>query len=68
MHNKSGVYFIFFAIVDWMDVFIRKEYFKFMADCLNFQTQEKSMTIYAYCIMTSHIHLIFRDEKENPSA
>jgi len=67
MHDKAGMYFISFAVVDWMDVFVRHEYFQFLANCMSFHVKNKSMIIYAYCIMTSHVHLVFRDEAENPS-
>jgi hypothetical protein len=25
-HNTDGVYFVSFAVIDWLDVFIRNEY------------------------------------------
>jgi len=67
MHDKAGMYFISFAVVDWIDVFIREQYFQIVADSLNYCIENKSMLVFAYCIMTSHIHLVFRDEDENPS-
>jgi len=66
-HNPSAVYFISFATVYWMDVFSRQVYFSVFAESLDYCRKEKGMEIYAYCIMPSHIHLLFRAANENPS-
>jgi len=59
-HNPEGVYFISFAVVEWLDVFTSNEYKDIVLDSLRYCQQEKGMEIFAWCIMTSHIHLIFR--------
>jgi REP element-mobilizing transposase RayT len=59
-YNPEGVYFISFSVVDWLDVFIRNEYKNILIDSLHYCQREKGMEIFAWCIMTSHIHLIFR--------
>ncbi len=66
-HNPSAAYFISFVTVYWMDVFTRQEYFSVLVNSLEHCRKEKGMEIYAYCIMSSHIHLIFRAANENPS-
>jgi REP element-mobilizing transposase RayT len=63
-HNPDGLYFISFAVVEWLDVFTRNEYKDIVLDSLRYCQQEKGMEIYAWCIMTSHIHLIFRSAGE----
>lgn len=65
--DKKGAYFISFATVNWIDVFTRVEYFDIVIESLDFCRKNKGMEIYGYCIMPSHIHLIFRSEKEDPS-
>lgn len=65
--NKEGLYFVSFAIVYWLDVFVRDIYFDTMLQSLNFCRKEKGMEIYAWCIMPSHVHLIFRAKENNPS-
>jgi len=60
-HNPDGVYFISFAVVEWLDVFTRGEYKTILIDSLHYCQQEKGMEIFAWCIMTNHVHLIFRD-------
>ncbi|HFK5565432.1 TPA: transposase [Elizabethkingia anophelis] len=66
-HEKDGAYFISFATVFWIDVFTRIEYFNIIIDSLNYCRKNKGMSIFGYCIMPSHIHLIFRSEDGKPS-
>ncbi len=65
-HNKEGLYFVSLATVYWLDVFVRDEYFETIRKSLDFCIKNKGMEIYAYCIMTSHIHLIFAAKESNP--
>jgi REP element-mobilizing transposase RayT len=58
--EKSGAYFISFATVNWIDVFTRDIYFSCIIESLAFCRKDKGMELYGYCIMPSHIHLIFR--------
>ena len=62
-HNPEGVYFVSFAVVEWLDVFTRNEYKDIIIDSLQFCQKEKGMEIYAWCIMTNHVHLIFKSVK-----
>lgn len=66
-HNPSGAYFVSFATVNWIDVFIRQEYFKILSDSVDYCRSEKGMELFAYCFMPSHIHFIFRSNKEQPA-
>lgn len=59
-HNPEGVYFVSFAVIEWLDVFTRNEYKDIFLDSLRFSQQNKGMEIFAWCIMTNHVHLIFR--------
>lgn len=62
-HNSEAAYFVSFAVVDWLDVFTRNEYKDILIDSLHYCQKEKGMEIYAWCIMTNHVHLIFRSIK-----
>jgi REP element-mobilizing transposase RayT len=46
--------------IEWLDVFTRNEYKKYILDSLHYCQQNKGMEIFAWCIMTSQVHLIFR--------
>lgn len=59
-HNPEGIYFVSFAVVEWIDVFSRDDYKNILAGSLKFCQQEKGMEIFAWCIMTNHMHLVFR--------
>lgn len=53
-HNSEGLYFVSFATVFWVDVFVRRLYFDCIVQNLNYCVQNKGMEIYAWCIMPSH--------------
>jgi putative transposase len=65
-HNPEGMYFVSFATVFWIDVFVRRLYFDCVVDNLNFCVSEKGMEIYAWCVMSSHVHLVFRSDTLKP--
>ncbi|WP_205502233.1 REP-associated tyrosine transposase [Rufibacter psychrotolerans] len=67
-YNQEGLYFVSFAVVYWIDVFTREEYFQLVTDSLAYCRKHKGMEIYAWCVMPSHVHLLFRAKENNPSA
>ena len=66
-HNKSAAYFVSFATVYWLDVFTRQTYFDVLAQSVDYCREHKSLEVYAYCFMPSHVHFIFRSGNEDPS-
>lgn len=56
--NPDGLYFITFATVGWIDVFSRREYRDVLIDSIRFCQREKDLVVYAYVIMTNHVHMI----------
>lgn len=66
-YNKEGLYFVSFATVYWLDVFVRDEYCSMLVESLDFCRKQKGMELYCWCIMPSHVHLIFRAKDNNPS-
>ena len=64
-HNPEGTYFVSFAVVEWIDVLTRNEYKDILLESLSFCQQNKEMEVFAWCIMTSHLHLVFRSACEN---
>ena len=63
-HNPEAAYFVSFAVVEWLDVFTRNEYKNILIESLQYCQKEKGMEIYAWCIMTNHVHLVFRSVGE----
>jgi len=64
-HNTEGAYFVSFAVVEWIDVFTRDEYKDILLESLRYCQQNKGMEIFAWCIMTNHIHLVFKSAGES---
>ena len=63
-HKPEAAYFVSFAVVEWLDVFTRNQYKDILIDSLQFCQNEKGMEIYAWCIMTNHVHLVFRSVED----
>ena len=55
--TTEDAYFITITIVGWVDVFTRLDQKYIITDSLKHCQQNKGLEIYAYCIMSSHIHL-----------
>ncbi|MEO6681801.1 MAG: transposase [Ginsengibacter sp.] len=62
-HDQDKLYFISFATVHWIDVFVREEYMNIMIDSFKFCQEKKGLEIYGWCIMPSHIHMIIGSSK-----
>ena len=56
--DSSKLYFISFAVVYWIDLFIRKEYKDILVESWRHCQTEKGLEIYCWCVMTSHVHMI----------
>ncbi|MDW3196070.1 MAG: transposase [Cytophagales bacterium] len=65
-HNKQGLYFVSIAAVYWIDVFIRDQYFHTVVESLGLCRKNKELELYAWCIMPSHIHMVFKSKNEDP--
>ena len=64
IRDQNRLYFVTFAVIEWIDVFTRQEYRDLLLDSLRYGQKEKGLEIYAWCIMSNHIHLIVGKEKE----
>lgn len=53
--DSSELYFISFAVINWIDLFIRKEYKDLVLESWRFCQKEKGLEIYGWCIMSSHV-------------
>ncbi len=50
-HDKDGVYFVSFATVYWLDIFVRELYCKAVVESLDYCRKNKGLEIYCWCIM-----------------
>jgi len=56
--NQNAVYFLTFTVTDWVDVFTRLNYRIIIAESLDYCRKNKGLKLYAWCLMTNHIHLV----------
>ncbi|MEQ9425770.1 MAG: transposase [Cyclobacteriaceae bacterium] len=63
--DQTRLHFVTFAVVNWIDVFSRRSYRDILVDSLKYCQKEKGLEIYAWCIMTNHVHLIIGTEGRN---
>jgi len=58
IRNQDALYFVTFTVIQWIDVFIRQEYRDIFLDSLRYCQKNKGLELCAYCILSSHIHMI----------
>lgn len=59
---EHDLYFLTGTIIDWIDVFSRKDYCQTIYDSWKYCIQEKGLRIHAFVIMSNHFHLIASSE------
>lgn len=57
--QSNVVYFVTLTIVDWISVFIRRQYIEFIIENLQYCQENKGLEIFEYVIMPNHIHMIY---------
>jgi len=63
-HDQEKPYFISFATVYWLDVFIRPVYKDIFVDSINYCIEQKGLIVYGWVIMSSHVHMIIGTKSE----
>ncbi len=61
--NQDGAYYITLQIVSWADLFSRQVYRNIMIDNLQYCIANKGLIVYAYVIMSNHVHLLVQSDK-----
>ncbi|MFC2113945.1 transposase [Bacteroidota bacterium] len=56
--DQNGLYFLTFTVIDWIDIFTRKEFKSIIIDSFDYCIKNKGLTINAWCLMSNHLHLI----------
>ncbi|HEU5291834.1 MAG TPA: transposase [Cyclobacteriaceae bacterium] len=62
--DDERLYFISYAVVHWIDVFIRVDYKYELLECWKYCCKDKGLEIYGWCIMPSHVHMIIGTNKD----
>ena len=73
MNNAKGiiqdeVYFITTTVVNWIDIFTRPKYKHIVLESLDYCRQHKGLIIYAWVLMSNHLHAIVRSESDESVA
>ncbi|MGE0636471.1 MAG: transposase [Bacteroidia bacterium] len=58
--NQEAPYYLTFQIVYWIDLFSRKSYCDIVIESLKHCQKEKGLEIFAWVIMSNHVHIIAR--------
>lgn len=52
------MYYLTMTVVDWVDVFTRKEHKLRIVDSLKYCQKEKGLLVHGWCLMSNHLHLL----------
>jgi len=59
------VYYVTDTVVDWVDIFTRPVYKLIILESLIYCQKNKGLKIYAWCLMSNHLHAIVGSTGEN---
>ena len=62
-HDPEGIYFVTPTIVVWADLFTKQQYWHIVLGALAHYQQNNGLIIHAWCVMSSHLHLIISTRK-----
>jgi REP element-mobilizing transposase RayT len=66
MHDPDAAYFVTVTVVDWIDIFTRPKYKHIIIDSLKYCQKNKDLEIYAWCLMSNHLHMVCRGSDDHP--
>jgi putative transposase len=62
IRDLDNAYFVTHTVVDWIDVFTRKNHKQLMIDALSYCQKNKGLVIFGYCLMPGQLHMIAKAE------
>ncbi len=65
IYEADKAYFITMTVVGWIDLFTRKNHKLVIVNSLKYCQKEKGLEIYAWCLMSNHLHMIARANGKN---
>ena len=63
--DQYALYFLTFTVVNWVDIFTRKEIKDIFIDSLKYCQENKGLIVCCYVIMSNHVHLILQAEERS---
>jgi REP element-mobilizing transposase RayT len=64
IQDNERAYFITTTIVGWIDVFTREVQKERLVESLKYCQDKKGLVIYAWCLMSNHLHMICHSANE----
>ena len=61
-YDPDEMYFITPTIIGWVDVFTKSRYCELVLDSLRYCQKNKGLLVYAWVIMSNHVHMIISCE------
>ena len=61
--SLTGLYHIIFRGINRQNIFEESEDYKKMIDIIDMVKKSKTFEIYAYCLMTNHVHLFIKEKE-----
>ncbi len=65
--DQQGIYFLTFRIIEWIGIFTRQAYQDIVINSLKYCVKNKDLRLFAYLIMSNHLHLIVQSLNGNLS-
>ena len=65
--EQDKPYFITLQVVKWIDVFSRKKYRDILVESLAFCQKNKGLELFAWVIMSNHVHLVVSAKQNDTS-
>jgi REP element-mobilizing transposase RayT len=63
IEEQDELHYVTFQIVRWVDLFTRQIYRDIVINSLVFCQQHKGLEIYAFVVMSNHLHLLVKSER-----
>jgi len=60
--EQDELHYVTFQVVRWIDIFTRQIYRDIVIESLRFCQQNKGLEVYAFVVMSNHIHLLIRSD------
>lgn len=64
--DQQGLNYLTCTVVGWVDVFTRASYRDIILESLSYCQEAKGLRIFAYVLMSNHLHLIAKTDGEQP--
>ena len=61
--EQDGLYYLTLQVVNWVDIFSRSIYRDIVLDSFRYAMEHKGFQLFAYVIMSNHVHLVANSSK-----